>query len=314
MSTTSTDDTATPNSATETTRTPGCGTVPAKGELRSVTIPGTTSGFTGKPTWLYIPPSWCTNDDTKYPVMMLIHGAPSPEAGHDWISTGRAGDIADEFAAAHGGKTPLLVFPDAGAPNDTECVNSTKYGKIEQYLSVDVPNWVQTNAEFAGRIQPAPQGWTIGGYSLGGTCGLTLALRNPNVWRTIADYSGDIFGVDEGAGPSQQKADTTKQLFDGDATVFDQHDPSALLKKGTLGDLGAWFSVGGADGEAIHDIRNYHDLAQQAGMAVCWQVVPGQGHDYESYKAGFKASLPWISARTGLFPMTPEIAASCKKA
>jgi enterochelin esterase-like enzyme len=298
---------------TETTARPGCATIPANGEVTSVTTPGTSSGLTGKPTWIYLPPSWCTNDGTQYPVMMLIHGAPSPEGGHDWITTAKAAEIADEFAASHGGKAPVLVFPDAGSPNDTECVDSTKYGKLEQYLSVDVPGWVESADQFKGRLQPRPQGWTIGGYSLGGTCGLTLALRHPDVWHTIADYGGDAFGVDDATSASKQKADTTKELFDGDGKRFDDHDPAVQLqKKGDLSAFGAWFSVGGNDQTTMKDIRHYHDLAKQAGMKVCWQVVPNEDHSFEATKAAFKASLPWISARTGLFPMTPEIEATCK--
>ena len=43
---------------------------------------------------------------------------------NDWLRAGNAQQVADEFAAAHGGQAPVLVFVDAGGAfrNDTECV------------------------------------------------------------------------------------------------------------------------------------------------------------------------------------------------
>lgn len=55
---------------------------------------------------------------------MLLHGTPGTP--QDWIDGGQAAATADAYAAAHGGRAPILVMPDINGSidADTECVDS----------------------------------------------------------------------------------------------------------------------------------------------------------------------------------------------
>ena len=99
--------------------------------------------------------------------MMMIGGEFNTPA--DWLRTGNAIKTVDDFAAAHGGNAPVLVFVDAGGTfnNDTECVNGTR-GNAADHLTKDVVPFMdsevrrecaprRTGVSWAGRwAAPAP--------------------------------------------------------------------------------------------------------------------------------------------------------------
>jgi len=299
---------------TTTTAPPGCDKIPDTGEVAGpIDVPGTKSGVGVRNVWVYLPPAWCTNDNTMYPVVIYLHGTPSPEGSKDFLGAMELVKNVDAFAAAHNGKAPVIVMPNVGAPNDTECADSAKYGNNETYVSEDVAGWIENWDVLTGRVQPPGKGWAVGGYSMGGTCGLMLTLRHPDVWHTFADYGGDAFGTGDGLSPDQQRSQTIRDLFNGNAQQFDERDPTKVMAGKKLSDLGGWFGVGGNDRGTMADQRRYFDEATQAGMSVCFDVIPDQDHTFIAWKPTFVNSLPWIAARTGLIPMTPDIQATCKK-
>ena len=65
------------------------------------------------------------NPPPPLPTVMMIGGEFNTPA--DWLRAGNAVKTVDDFAAAHGGNAPVLVFVDAGGAfnNDTECVNGS---------------------------------------------------------------------------------------------------------------------------------------------------------------------------------------------
>ena len=70
------------------------------------------------------------------PVMMIGGQFNTPA---DWTRAGNAVRTIDDFAAAHDGRAPVLVFVDAGGAfdNDTECVKGVR-GNAADHLTKDV--------------------------------------------------------------------------------------------------------------------------------------------------------------------------------
>ena len=68
---------------------------------------------------------------------MMIGGEFNTPA--DWLRTGGAVKMLDDFAAAHHGNAPVVVFVDPGGAfnNDTECVNGSR-GNSADHLTKDV--------------------------------------------------------------------------------------------------------------------------------------------------------------------------------
>lgn len=274
------------------------GRVPDTGQIVSLDVPATASQFVARPTQVYLPPAWFAKERERLPVVVLLHGQPgSPQ---DWIDGGQAQATADAFAQANGGRSPVLVMPDVNGSidADTECVDSP-LGNAETYLTVDVPTAV---VRVLGTQDPGPA-WAVAGLSEGGSCAIMLALRHPDRFGAFGDYSG-LLGPRLGD-TNADTASTVAQLFGGSQQAFRAHEPIDLLTARRHPGLAGWFETGDADQEPYAAIGQLVPAARAAGIASCYVVVPGEGHTFAVWSDAFSQSLPWLSARLGLFGPNP---------
>lgn len=112
--------------------------IPAKGQVVPVTIGSDASGFKHRGELVYLPPAWfAANPAPHLPTLMMVGGEFNTPA--DWLRAGNAIKYVDDFAAAHDGNAPVLVFVDSGGAfnNDTECVNGSR-GNAADHLTKDV--------------------------------------------------------------------------------------------------------------------------------------------------------------------------------
>jgi S-formylglutathione hydrolase FrmB len=269
-----------------------CTQEPTKGKVVTLPIPGTESHFDARPAQVYVPPAFCQSPRPKLPVVVLLPGTPGQTS--DWTRAGLADVTSDTFASKHDGKAPIIVMADENGSltGDTECVDGPR-GNAETYLTVDVPAFVTTRFATA----TAPQQWAVGGLSEGGTCGLVLALRHPDQFRTFLDFGGLI-------GPRSGENDvvgtTVKDLYDGDEAEFRAHEPLDLMQQQRFPELAGWFEVGTDDSAPLGAIEQLVPVARQAGIAVCFRKVPGGEHTFQVWSESYRDALPWLSKRLGL--------------
>jgi S-formylglutathione hydrolase FrmB len=297
------------------------GAAPNWKTIVKVTIPADASGFKHRDELVLLPPAWyASNPPPRLPVVMMIGGEFGQPAA--WLYAGNAQKTFNDFAAAHGGNAPVLVFPDySGAfSNDTECVNGSR-GNAADHLTKDVVPYMIS--KFG--VRPDPAGWGIVGWSSGGTCALTLSVMHPEVFGAFVDIDGQR---GPNAGTKQQ---TIARLFAGDADAWAAFDPTSVItERGRYTDMSAWFSVsddisgvyrapadtdpvspGGdpADAPSEDHAAIANELCELAsGHGIECAVVPNPGkHDFASAASGFAASLPWLAGRLGT-PGVPQIA------
>jgi len=147
----------------------------------------------------------------------------------------------------------------------------------------------------------------VAGLSAGGTCSTILALRNPKVFQTFADYSGYPSPTYQNDNEQQ----TIVQLYGGSRTNYEAHNPVSLLTHGHFSGMGGWFTAGQSDPQPLAAVSQLSKLAKQAGMQqVCVTTSPG-GHDFVFWAAAFQKSLPWLSWRLGLTPAPSDVPAHC---
>jgi S-formylglutathione hydrolase FrmB len=261
-----------------------------QGRLVDLPIPGTASGFHARTARVWLPPGFLTDPDRPRPVIEMIGGTPSWTS--DWTRSARLDRVADEVAAAHGGEAPLIVMVDANgsAFGDTECV-----GKSEAYLTVDVPAFVE--AHFAVPADRAA--WAVAGYSEGGTCAVTLALRHPDRFAAFADLAGDSHPDVGGHGR------TVHTLFGGSEADFAAHDPASLLAHGSYPQLAGWFGSGRSDGSPRQDTTRLAAAARSAGLTVQEFTGPG-GHDFGFVGHALGTALPWLVEQLHVPPPAVE--------
>jgi len=290
---------------------------PDRGQLVVVKTPSQLSGFPHRDELVYLPPSWfASNPPPALPAVLVITGEFGwPE---DWPSTGGAQKAADDFAAAHGGNAPILVFPDTSGEftNDTECVNGPR-GNAADHLIKDVVPYVISR--FSASSDPA--GWAVAGWSVGGTCAVMTTAMHPEMFHTFLDIDGQL---SPNAGSKEQ---TIARLYGGNADAYDHFDPLTVLKANApYADVAGLFAVSGS-GPALHLLPHQSDppvgdppddpeahqgiatylcqAASNAGMECSVQPQPGD-HKFGTAKRRFAAALPWLAGRLHT-PAVPQI-------
>lgn len=264
---------------------PTDGHVLAEGKLVGVTIPPTYSGFKHREEYVYLPPTWFRGPAYRrtVPIVELVGGERGGPA--DWVRLGNAVQIANSYAAAHGGYAPILVFVDAtgGFSNDTECVNGPR-GRAEDHLVRDVPRYVVTT--FGASADP--NRWGVAGFSMGGTCAFGLVVEHPDVFRHFVDISGDL--APNSGNPQRTLAD----LYGGSTKDRALHDPMTVMRThGPYTAVSGLFLV--SNTETIH-IREAGDLSRAAarvGIGTRLVVSPGS-HVWQFAAPAFGQAFPWF--------------------
>jgi S-formylglutathione hydrolase FrmB len=297
------------------------GTKPAHGSLVPVVIPADASHFTHREELVYLPPAWfASSPPPQLPTVMMIGGMINTPA--DWVRTGNAMDTADEFAAAHGGNAPVLVFVDPGGEfdNDTECVNGSR-GNAADHLTKDVVPYMVSNFG----VSPDPSHWGIVGWSMGGTCALDLTVTHPTLFSAFVDIEGDL------TPNSGTKAQTIANLFGGNADAWAAFDPTTVIgRHGRYTGVSGWFTISsGGSPTPRHDMTVVDaaamklaargaaaDPGNQSAAAAslcalgrangidCAVVAQPGRHDWPTAGMAFATAFPWLAGQLG----TPEMA------
>jgi S-formylglutathione hydrolase FrmB len=275
------------------------GRLPANGVTVEVAIPGTASGFEARDAFVYLPPAWFADPPPALPVLVLASGVPSQTS--DWTRGGDADGTADAFAAANGGKAPILAMIDTNGSidADTECVDGPM-AKVETYVVKDVPAYLRS--QFGA--SPAAGSLAIGGLSAGGTCALLVSLRNPTAYPTFADFSGYQTPELDNAG------DTLQNLFGGSTEAQQAHDPAILMRQTRFPKSAGWFEAATGDAQPAAAAANLSAAATSSLGQTCVLLRPG-GHDFTFWTAALQNALPWLSWRLGLTPVPPAVPATC---
>jgi S-formylglutathione hydrolase FrmB len=306
---------------------------PPHGSVVPVVIPSDASHFKHRGELVYLPPEWFTSSPPPaLPTVMMIGGQFNTPA--DWTRAGNAVKTIDDFAAAHDGKAPVLVFVDSGGAfnNDTECVNGVR-GNAADHLTEDVVPFMISHFG----VSPARSNWGVVGWSMGGTCAVDLTVMHPEMFSAFVDVAGDFF---PNAGT---KAQTIARLFGGNADAWSAFDPTTVINRhGPYRDVAGWFAIS-SDGppaprrdHAITDAGAMRLVSRDAAAnpgnqtaAAYWlcglgrangidcAVLPQPGkHDWPFADRAFAAALPWLAGRLGTpgVPRIPLPAASPRSA
>ena len=299
------------------------GTAPTTGKVVEVDIPDNGSDFKHRSEYVYLPPAWFEGDTPpKLPVLMMIGGEFNTAA--DWMRSGDAISVVDSYAAAHAGRTPILVFVDSSGSfnTDTECVDGPR-GNAADHLTKDVRPYIVSQF---GASNDAVN-WGIVGWSMGGTCAVDLTTMHPDQFTAFEDIAGDI-------GPAAGTKDQTiARLFGGDAAKWASYDPMTVMAThGPYVGIAGWFEDTGQQPNAQKSARpgghgNYHppvasapngfgghddsmmvvqkDATEKLCAAASAQSIDCSvhtvvsGHTWQFATQAFADALPWIAGRIG---------------
>jgi S-formylglutathione hydrolase FrmB len=296
------------------------GTKPSRGSVVPVVIPADASHFTHREELVYLPPAWfASSPPPQLPTVMMIGAMFNTPA--DWVRIGNAVDTVDDFAAAHDGSAPVLVFvdPNGAFDNDTECVNGSR-GNAADHLTKDVVPYMVSNFG----VSPDPSHWGIVGFSTGGTCAVDLTVMHPTLFSSFVDIAGDLT---PNAGT---KAQTIASLFGGNSDAWAAFDPTTVMNRhGRYTGVSGWFAItSGSSPTPRRDITivdtasmdlagrgaaanpgnqtaaaaSLCELGRAHGIDCAVVAQPGM-HDWPTAGTVFATALPWLAGQLG----TPDV-------
>lgn len=265
--------------------------VPSKGEVGTVRIPGTASGFPARDAVVYLPPVALTAHPPALPVLYALSGQPGAPA--DMFTAGRIAPAMDAFAASHGGYAPIVVAADqlGGPGRNPMCVDSRSYGDSATYLLKDVRDWISSHL----RVSSDPAAWGVFGYSQGATCAVQFATGHPELFGSALASSSEL-------GPTLGNRTLTIDTgFDGSAKAFAAAQPLAMMAAhAPYADSTLVLGVGQNDTKYTAFARTLDAAAQKAGMHTELLISPGTAHDWNTVRHTLELGFPAIATQMGL--------------
>lgn len=266
---------------------------PAAGEIGTVRIPSTVSGFPARKAVVYLPPVALGPNPPALPVLYALSGQPGAPA--DMFTAGRVGAYLNAFAAKHGGYAPIVVAPDqlGGPGRNPMCVDSRAYGHSATYLLTDVRAWITSHL----RVSDDPAAWGVFGYSQGATCAVQFATSRPDLFGSALASSSEL-------GPTLgSEALTIATGFDGSAAAFSAAQPAAAMKAhAPYADSLIVFGVGQNDAKYTAFAKTMHTEALAAGIRSELLISPGTAHDWNTVRYTLTNGFPAMAAQMGLTP------------
>jgi len=256
-------------------------TLPAVGEVRTVDVPGTRSGFPARPAVVYLPPAALVRDPAPLPVVLAFSGQPG--APSDMFTAGQMGTVLDAYAAAHHGRAPIVVSVDQlSAPGrNTMCVDS-RLGNAATYVTEDVPRWLTAHLP----VTTDRRAWGLVGFSQGATCAMQFVTGAPDRFGAALAISSELQPID------QNPRHSADQAFGGSVAAWKRAAPTAQMRANGLHGDALWLTAGSADEEFSENARTLGAAAKRAGATTTIAFAPGSGHDWNTVQWSMREELP----------------------
>lgn len=139
---------------------------------------------------IYLPPGYDSTHQS-YPVVFLLPGFASK--GISMLNRDPFSEAIDQkidrLIAAKTIQPMIIVIPDCFTYyGGSQYRDSDALGQYETYITKEIATYIRNNY----RVKTQPSSWAIAGKSSGGYGALTLGMRHPNIFGTLACHSGDM--------------------------------------------------------------------------------------------------------------------------
>jgi enterochelin esterase family protein len=252
--------------------------------------------------FVYTPPNYLANPQTRYPVLYLLHGWGENEQG--WSTQGHVEFIMDNLIAANKAKPMIIVMDNLNAvkPGEDDGLYTAR-SIIARRSPADVPpplgtrppagrnrpmfpaNWGETftemmftdlipMAEHTYRVLTGRENRAMAGLSMGGAQTFKTGLQHLDKFAYLGGFSGSCAGRDTAFDPKTSCGGTFA-------------DPAAFNKDVKLLFLG----IGSAEGPGT---KNFSEALTKAGIHNVYFESPGTAHE-------------WLTWRRCLYDFAPRL-------
>ena len=242
--------------------------------------------------FVYTPPGYDKNPQTRYPVLILQHGSGENETG--WTRQGDAQFILDNLIAS-AKALPMIVVMDRGyavrtatpvvkpGPGAPLANARIAFSTFEDVIIQDLIPMIDASY----RTIPDREHRAMAGLSMGGMQTLFIALRHLDRFAYIGSFSGPIV----------PNLDSRQPLGNGPPPPFDTKtayegafaNPSAFNERVKL----LWLGVGTAEPEMFRtDIGAAAQALKQAGVRLVYFESDGTAHEWQTWRRDLNDFAP----------------------
>jgi enterochelin esterase-like enzyme len=217
--------------------------------------------------FVYTPPDYDKNRNSRYPILYLLHGSNDLAAG--WTMAGNANLILDNFIADKKAVPMIVVMPWGHAlpfgarPADGKPSNNDLF---EQYLTKEVMPLIESKY----RITPGRRNRAVVGLSMGGSQALQIGLRHLDQFATIGVF---------GSGIARADFDNRYKSFMADAVQSKKLDL-------------VWIGVGSQDG-VLPRAKELSEALRSHGIDAKYHETEG-GHTYPVWRKLLVETAPLL--------------------
>lgn len=245
---------------------------------------GTTEAW--RRVYVYTPPGYDTDRDTRYPVLYLQHGAGEDERG--WSNQGHVAMIMDNLIAERKAK-PMLVVMEQGYARKPGELTPTRGGgappprpdfsrmfqTFDEVVSKDLIPYIDSTF----RTIPDREHRALAGLSMGGMQACLIGLNHLDLFSYIGGFSGAGGGF--GGGAFDPKTANNGVMADADA--FNRRVHLFFL------------SIGTVEPQRMQDsVRGYHDALTKAGIKTVFYESPGTSHEWLTWRRSLHEFAPLL--------------------
>jgi enterochelin esterase family protein len=240
---------------------------------------------------VYTPAEYDAHPHTRYPVLILQHGAGENETG--WTRQGKAQFILDNLIAA-GKARPMIVVMDCGYET-RKGTPAVKFGPGESLQNIQlafsafedvVIHDLIPAIDGSYRTIPNRRHRAMAGLSMGGMQTLFVTLHHEDQFAYIGSFSGPVIPRFSGdlLGEGAPTRFDTKTAYEG---AFS--DPAAFNKRIKL----LWFGVGTEEPELFRGgIGNAAEALRAAGVALVYFESKGTAHEWQTWRRDLNDFAP----------------------
>ena len=223
--------------------------------------------------FVYTPPGYDADRNTRYPVLYLQHGAGEDERG--WSNQGHMAFIMDNLIAEKKARPMIVVMekgyarkageappapPQPGAPRDF----SKAFAAFEEVMVKDLIPMIDATY----RTIPDREHRAMAGLSMGGGQTFQITLDHLDLFSYIGGFSG------AGGGFGGTPVDV-KTAHNGVMAGADDFNKKVHL---------VWIGVGTAEGRMYDGIKGYHEALDKAGIKNVFYESPGTAHEWLTWR------------------------------
>lgn len=257
---------------------------PPQGEASYDSIKSEVLGVTRQYS-VYLPKSYTTNPEKKYPVLYLLHGVWGDNT--NWVERGHIQDVANKLIDADEAVEMIIIMPDAGRIwNGYFDMDGWSY---ETFFFTEFMPYIESKYRIIGDKQHR----ALAGLSMGGGGTTVYAQKHPELFSSAYAMSA-LMGIESGGGipPSDEKFKKLNESVIENHCVRFVENADDATKEGLR--TVRWF-VDCGDDDFLFDVNIAFCQAMRKAQIPYQLRVRNGGHDWEYWHSALYTALPFVS-------------------